>query len=103
MADADPHGSFDEIRDEVDGNPMAKLIQYAIPYWLPLCIGFVSTMINRAARLFPALMLAAAIDLVITQSAESINSLRRQGLSRRSQSQRDRPVTVSRCCIISAR
>ncbi|WP_087714101.1 ABC transporter ATP-binding protein [Natronolimnobius baerhuensis] len=68
MADADPHGSFDEIRDEVDGNPMAKLIQYAIPYWLPLCIGFVSTMINRAARLFPALMLAAAIDLVITQS-----------------------------------
>ncbi|NGM71578.1 ABC transporter ATP-binding protein [Natronolimnobius sp. AArcel1] len=68
MAGSDPHGSFDEIRDEVDGNPMLKLLPYAIPYWIPLCIGFVSTMINRAARLFPALMLAAAIDLVVTQS-----------------------------------
>ena len=68
MAGSDPHGSFDDIREEVDGNPMLKLARYATPYWLPLCIGFVSTMINRAARLFPALMLAAAIDLVVTQS-----------------------------------
>ncbi|MXV64187.1 ATP-binding cassette domain-containing protein [Natronorubrum sp. JWXQ-INN-674] len=68
MAGSNPHGSFDEIREKIDGNPMAKLIHYALPYWVPLCIGFVSTMINRAARLFPALMLAAAIDLVITQS-----------------------------------
>ncbi|GAB3666108.1 ABC transporter ATP-binding protein [Halopiger thermotolerans] len=68
MAGSDPHGSFEDIRDELEGNPMAKLVRYALPYWVPLCIGFVSTMINRAARLFPALMLAAAIDLVITQS-----------------------------------
>ncbi|WP_120243238.1 ABC transporter ATP-binding protein [Halopiger aswanensis] len=68
MADSDPHGSFEDIRDELEGNPMAKLVPYALPYWVPLSIGFVSTMINRAARLFPALMLAAAIDLVITQS-----------------------------------
>ena len=68
MAGSNPHGSFDEIREEVDGNPMLKLFQYATPYWVALCLGFVSTMINRVARLFPALMLAAAIDLVITQS-----------------------------------
>ncbi|ELY27136.1 ABC transporter [Natrialba magadii ATCC 43099] len=68
MAGSDPHGSFDDIREEIDGNPMLMLFQYAMPYWIPLSIGFVSTMINRAARLFPALMLAAAIDLVITQS-----------------------------------
>ncbi|WP_290809884.1 ABC transporter ATP-binding protein [Halovivax sp.] len=80
MADSDPHGSFEDIREEVDGNPMAKLVGYAVPYWLPLSLGFVSTMINRAARLFPALMLAAAIDLVITQSGGADQLLAATGL-----------------------
>ncbi|AEH37280.1 ABC transporter ATP-binding protein [Halopiger xanaduensis] len=80
MAGSDPHGSFEDIRDELEGNPMAKLIRYALPYWVPLCVGFVSTMINRAARLFPALMLAAAIDLVITQSGSVDQLLAATGL-----------------------
>ncbi|ELZ15406.1 xenobiotic-transporting ATPase [Haloterrigena salina JCM 13891] len=68
MDSSDAHGSFEDIRDEVDGNPMLDAFRYALPYWVPLAVGVVSTMINRAARLFPALMIAAAIDLVVTQS-----------------------------------
>ena len=62
---SDPHGSFEDIREGIDGDPILKAFEYATPYWLPLLVGFVSTMINRAARLFPALMLAAAIDLAV--------------------------------------
>ncbi|QRV17969.1 ABC transporter ATP-binding protein (plasmid) [Haloterrigena salifodinae] len=68
MDSSNAHGSFEDIRDEVEGNPMLNAFRYALPYWVPLTIGVVSTMINRAARLFPALMIAAAIDLVVTQS-----------------------------------
>ncbi|MCU4741738.1 ABC transporter ATP-binding protein [Natronoglomus mannanivorans] len=80
MAGSDPHGSFEDIRDEVDGNPMMKLFSYATPYWLPLIVGFISTMINRGARLFPALMIAAAIDLVITSSGSGESLLATVGL-----------------------
>ncbi|WP_123534051.1 ABC transporter ATP-binding protein [Halosimplex salinum] len=68
MARPDPHGSFDEIREEVDGHPMLSLFRYAVPYWAPLALGVVSTMINRVARLFPALLIAAAIDLAVNPS-----------------------------------
>ncbi|MFC7138315.1 ABC transporter ATP-binding protein [Halosimplex aquaticum] len=68
MARPDPHGSFNEIRDEVDGHPMLSLFRYAIPYSGPLALGVVSTMINRVARLFPALLIAAAIDLAVNPS-----------------------------------
>ncbi|WP_459193919.1 ABC transporter ATP-binding protein [Halosimplex sp. J119] len=68
MARPDPHGSFDEIREEVDGHPMLSLFKYATPYWAPLTLGVVSTMINRVARLFPALLIAAAIDLAVNPS-----------------------------------
>ncbi len=80
MAGSDPHGSFEDIREEIDGNPMGKLVRYATPYWIPLTVGFLSTMINRAARLFPALMLAAAIDLVITQTGGTDQLLAATGL-----------------------
>ncbi|WP_254863220.1 ABC transporter ATP-binding protein [Halovivax gelatinilyticus] len=80
MTGSDPHGSFEDIREEVAGNPMWKLAAYATPYWLSLTVGFVSTMINRAARLFPALMLAAAIDLVITQTGGTDQLLAATGL-----------------------
>jgi len=68
MARPDPHGSFDQIRDEIDGHPMWQLFRYAGPYWRSLCAGVAATMVNRVARLFPALLIAAAIDLVLTQS-----------------------------------
>jgi ATP-binding cassette subfamily B protein len=75
MAPSDPHGSFEDIREEVDGHPMTSLFEYATPYWLPLGAGVVATIINRVARLFPVLLIAAAIDLVITQAGgESILS-----------------------------
>ncbi|MFP8955392.1 ABC transporter ATP-binding protein [Natrialbaceae archaeon A-CW3] len=80
MDGSDPHGSFEDIRDEVDGDPMWKLVDYVTPYWLPLTVGFLSTMINRAARLFPALMIAAAIDLVITTSGSGDSLLAAAGI-----------------------
>jgi ABC-type multidrug transport system fused ATPase/permease subunit len=43
-------------------------VEYARPYWLPLSGGILATMINRMARLFPALSLAAAIDLAVNPS-----------------------------------
>lgn len=43
---------------------MLNLFQYTVPYWAVLSSGVVATMINRIARLFPALLIAAAIGLV---------------------------------------
>jgi len=80
MARPDPHGSFDEIREEVDGRPMVSLFQYAVPYWLPLSAGVVATMINRMARLFPALLIAAAIDLAINPSGTASSVLSAAGV-----------------------
>jgi len=80
MARPDPHGSFDEIRDEMEGHPMWNLIEYARPYWLPLTGGVVATMINRMARLFPALLLAAAIDLAVNPSGTASSVLSALGV-----------------------
>ena len=80
MSQPDPHGSFERIRDEVDGRPMVNLFRYALPYSLPLSAGVVMTMINRVARLFPALLIAAAVDLVITQSGSGDGILAMLGL-----------------------
>jgi len=80
MARPDPHGSFDEIRDEMDGHPMLNLVEYARPYWLPLTGGVVATMINRMARLFPALLLAAAIDLAVNPSGTASSVLSALGV-----------------------
>ncbi|MFB6139213.1 MAG: ABC transporter ATP-binding protein [Halosimplex sp.] len=80
MARPDPHGSFDEIREEVDGHPMISLFRYALPYWAPLSLGVVSTMVNRVARLFPALLIAAAIDLAVNPSGTASSVLSSAGL-----------------------
>ncbi|WP_135363372.1 ABC transporter ATP-binding protein [Halosimplex halophilum] len=80
MARPDPHGSFDEIREEVDGRPMLSLFRYATPYWAPLALGVVSTMVNRVARLFPALLIAAAIDLAVNPSGTASSVLSAVGI-----------------------
>ncbi|QLH83499.1 ABC transporter ATP-binding protein [Halosimplex pelagicum] len=80
MARPDPHGSFDEIREEVDGHPMLSLFRYATPYWVPLALGVVSTMVNRVARLFPALLIAAAIDLAVNPSGTASSVLSAVGI-----------------------
>jgi len=80
MARPDPHGSFDEIRREVDGHPMGRLFAYATPYWVRLSLGVVATMVSRMARLFPALLIAAAIDLVVRPSGPAGSVLSAVGL-----------------------
>jgi len=80
MARPDPTGSFEAIRDEVDGHPMVSLFTYATPYWAPLTAGVVATMINRVARLFPALLIAAAIDLAINPSGTANSVLSSVGV-----------------------
>jgi ATP-binding cassette subfamily B protein len=59
------HGGFEHVREEVDGNPMVRLFLYARPYWKALSAGAVATVINRAARLLPAILVAVAVDRVI--------------------------------------
>jgi len=71
MSGADAHGGFEDIRDEVDGHPMAKLWPYVRPYWRRLGAGVVSAVFMRVARLVPVFVIAAAIDRVINVSQES--------------------------------
>ncbi|WP_276253034.1 ABC transporter ATP-binding protein [Halomontanus rarus] len=61
----DKHGGFEDVRENVDGHPMMNLFRYATPYWRALSVGTVSAVINRALRLLPALLIAAALDRVI--------------------------------------
>ena len=67
---ADRHGGFEDVRDELDGNPMLSLFAYAKPYWREMSVGTVAAVTNRALRLLPALLIAAAIDRVINPPEE---------------------------------
>jgi ATP-binding cassette subfamily B protein len=62
---ADEHGGFEDIRENVQGNPMVKLVWYALRYWPRLVVGVVAAVITRFSRLVPALVVAAAIDRVV--------------------------------------
>ncbi|MCU4741581.1 ABC transporter ATP-binding protein [Natronoglomus mannanivorans] len=66
----DKHGGFEDVRENVDGHPMMNLFRYATPYWRALSVGTVSAVINRALRLLPALLVAAALDRVIEAPGE---------------------------------
>ena len=68
---ADEHGGFEGVRENVDGNPIAKLVGYAKPYWLRLVVGVVAAFLTRFARLVPPIIVAAAIDRVVLDSATS--------------------------------
>jgi ATP-binding cassette subfamily B protein len=59
------HGGFEHVREAFDGNPMTSLFLYTRPYWKELTVGALATVVNRAARLLPAILVAVAIDRVI--------------------------------------
>ncbi len=63
-------GSFEDVRDAVDGHPMRQLLAYAKPYWKSLVGGSIATLVNRVARFIPALTIAAAIDRVVQAPGE---------------------------------
>lgn len=65
------HGGFEDISEEVDGNPMVGLFGYAAPYWKRLSVGVVASLLTRFARLVPPLIVAAAIDLIVQSSGGS--------------------------------
>jgi len=67
---ADDHGSFEGVRENVDGNPITKLFGYAKPYWLRLTVGVLAAFCTRFARLVPPIIVAAAIDRVVLSSGE---------------------------------
>ena len=67
---ADDHGSFEGVRENVDGNPILKLVGYATPYWLRLTVGVLAAFCTRFARLLPPIIIAAAIDRVILSGGE---------------------------------
>ncbi|MDS0257909.1 ABC transporter ATP-binding protein/permease [Haloarcula sp. S1CR25-12] len=63
-------GGFEGVRENVDGNPILKLVGYAKPYWLRLSVGVLAAFLTRFARLVPPIIVAAAIDRVILNSGE---------------------------------
>ena len=67
---SDEHGGFEGVRENVDGNPILKLVGYAKPYRLRLVAGIITSFLTRFARLVPPIIVAAAIDRVIRQSGE---------------------------------
>ncbi|PSP31359.1 ABC transporter ATP-binding protein, partial [Halobacteriales archaeon QH_10_67_22] len=67
---ADDHGGFEEVRENLDGNPMWQLMGYAKAYWPRLTVGVLASFLTRFARLVPPIIVGAAIDRVIRGSGE---------------------------------
>ncbi|MDY6819019.1 MAG: ABC transporter ATP-binding protein [Halobacteriales archaeon] len=67
---SDDAGGFENVRQEVDGHPMLGLLGYARAYWGRLGVGIGSSLLTRGARLVPPIVVGAAIDRVINQSAD---------------------------------
>jgi len=67
---SDDHGGFEEVRENLDGNPMWQLFGYARPYWPRLTAGVVASFLTRFARLVPPIIVGAAIDRVIRGSGD---------------------------------
>jgi ATP-binding cassette subfamily B protein len=65
MANEGEHGGFEDVRESVDGHPMASLLAYARPYWRRLTVGVVASLVTRLARLVPPVVVGVAIDRVI--------------------------------------
>jgi len=66
----DDDGGFEGVRENVDGNPILKLVGYARAYWLRLTTGVLAAFLTRFARLVPPIIVAAAIDRVILSDGE---------------------------------
>ncbi|MFB6221567.1 MAG: ABC transporter ATP-binding protein [Halolamina sp.] len=77
---SDEHGSFEEIRQSVDGRSMAGLLRYCVPYWPRLTIGMVAAFLTRFSRLIPPIIVAAAIDRVIAGRGGKQGLLTQAGL-----------------------
>jgi ATP-binding cassette subfamily B protein len=71
MSSESEHGGLEDIREEVDGHPMASLFGYARPYWKRLSLGIATSLVTRLARLVPPLIVAAAINLIAHSSGGS--------------------------------
>ncbi len=67
---ADELGGFETVRREVDGHPMLGLVSYARAYRGRFAAGIGSSLATRTSRLVPPIVVGAAIDRVINQSAE---------------------------------
>jgi ATP-binding cassette subfamily B protein len=77
---SDEHGSFEEVRQSVDGHSMARLLRYCVPYWPRLTVGLVAAFLTRFSRLVPPIIVAAAIDRVIGGGAGESGLLTQAGL-----------------------
>jgi ATP-binding cassette subfamily B protein len=67
---SDPDGGFSEVRESVDGHPIARLLGYAQPYWPRITLGVVAAMLTRFARLVPPVIVATTIDRVVLGAAD---------------------------------
>ena len=67
---SDEISGFESVRQEIDGHPMVGLLSYARRYWVGLTLGVSSSLATRTSRLVPPIVVGAAIDRVINQSAD---------------------------------
>lgn len=67
---SDAISGFESVRQEIDGHPMLGLLGYARAYWPRLTLGIGSSLTTRISRLVPPIVVGAAIDRVINQSAD---------------------------------
>jgi ATP-binding cassette subfamily B protein len=65
----DELGGYEDVREEVDGHPMVGLLRYARDYLPRLPVGVFASLRTRLSRLVPPLVVGAAMDHVINQSA----------------------------------
>ncbi|MFB6212148.1 MAG: ABC transporter ATP-binding protein [Halobacteriales archaeon] len=63
-------GSFEDVREEIDGHPMKLLFGYVATYWKRLTAGVFFAVIMRVTLLVPDFAIATAIDRVIVGSEE---------------------------------
>ena len=67
---SDPDGGFSEVRESVDGHPIARLLGYARPYWPRITLGVVAAILTRVARRVPPVIVATTIDRVVLGAAD---------------------------------
>jgi ATP-binding cassette subfamily B protein len=63
-------GSFEDVREKIDGNPMRLLFGYVATYWRRLSAGVLFSVIMRVVLLVPDFAIATAIDRIIVGSGE---------------------------------
>jgi ATP-binding cassette subfamily B protein len=101
MANEGEHGGFEDVRELVEGHPMANLFAYVLPYWRRLTVGVFASLLTRLCRLVPPVVVVVAIDRVIRTPGER-GLLADLGLITSQAIARDATALLERLVVIAA-